>query len=294
MAGNVESLLTPPTQAMGGYGAASYAGQLDVQSMTMGELAWYDTVWNIVKTAAPILIGILEEPMPAAGGIGQQSSGQLVQSMANGQVSTGQMTITQLWSIGGFFRKALPIVIDVGKQIIQNLEAKQGVGAAGITVQEFDAAAQALASGKFDVENMQVNELGIFDLFMPPFLKAILPFSTISQEPAGVGQQDFSSVLQKINQVAGVVPSITDAVSQIVKLINGFRSQGIQGQGIGEQAFGGPFRPGMYPGMHPGMRPGMGPGHWMRPGMGPGHWMPPPPPPVMLPPWMRPRHPIYR
>lgn len=246
MAGNVSSLLTPPTQAMGGYGAAPYAGQFNVQSMTIGELSWWSSVWKVVKKAAPVVIGMLETPMPAAGGIGQQSSGQVLQAMATGQMSAGQMTIAQMGWFSKFIKKALPIAINVGKSIFQMSEAKQGVGAAsfgamsaqGITAQEFDAAIQAIESGKFSVVNMQLNELGIFDSLIPNILKLIGSFSQVPEEPQAVGQQDLNSILQKINQVAGAVPSITDAVSQIVKLINGFRSQGIQGQSISSQSFG--------------------------------------------------------
>ena len=259
MSGNVKNLLNSPFVGsqtnMGGlvaqnpfasgYGTTPYAGQLNLQSMTINELSWWSSVWSVIKKAAPAIIGMLETPMPSAGGIGQQSSGQVFQAMATGQMSASQLTVGQL----GWFDsivKALPTVINVGKSIFSMFEAKQGVGAAsfgamstqGITAQEFDAAAQAIESGKFSVANMQLGELGFFDSLLPKIIQIIGSFSQITTAPQAVTQKDFNSVMDKINQIAGVVPNIVNAVKDVVKLINGFISKPIQGQSISSLGWG--------------------------------------------------------
>lgn len=245
MAANVNSLLRPPTQAIGGYGATPYAGQFKAQSMTVSELSFWSSAWKIVKTTAPVVISMLEVPIPSAGGIGQQSSGQVLQAMAAGQISPKQLTVAQMSWVDTLV-KHLPDVIDAGKVIFQMFEAKQGVSAAsfgamsaqGITAQDFDAASQAIRSGKFSVANMQLQELGIFESLLPQIIQIIGAFSKVPNAPQGVAQQDFNSVLGTINQVADAVPNIVNAVGQVVKLINSFRSQSVQGQSISSMGIG--------------------------------------------------------
>jgi len=178
---DIQSMLSAGTQTgMSGYAqpgagmAAGGIGQYNIQSMTIGELAWWNTVLDVVKKAAPVVISLLETPAPAAaGGFGQQSTGQFFQAMESGQVSVQNMTISQLGWFSNFFKKALPVVINVAGQIIRSQEI-MGVGQssigslsaqAGVSSQEFDKALQAVSSGNFSVENLTIGQLGFLDTF---------------------------------------------------------------------------------------------------------------------------------
>lgn len=133
--------------------------------------------------------------MPAAGGIGQQSSGQILHAMASGQMTVGQMTITQLWSIGGIFKKFKPF-LKFGKKLLEMSSPGVGAGsfgamsASGVTAQEFDSAIQALESGSFSIEKMQLNELNVLNELVPELMNLANSFSQVPEEPQGVAEQD--------------------------------------------------------------------------------------------------------
>jgi hypothetical protein len=237
---NMGSYAAAQPMAMASGAGASYGGmgQASIQSMTIGELAWWNDLISVATTVAPIVISVLERPMPAAGGIGQQSAGQVLQAMQAGQMSAKDLTIGQLsWWEDAIH--VMPDVINVGKTIFQMLETKPGVDASslsglsaqGLTVADFDRASQAIKSGAFSLRNLKVGQMNMLDPLISSISQVLGGFMNMVGKLPGVGsqsinQQDFwSGFLGTINQVAGVVPNVVNAVGQVVKIVNQFSSQ---------------------------------------------------------------------